>query len=380
MKRLLAALCVLTLSISAHAVSSLGYDFRADYQNLQFNREAGLPNAQRFYLKTGRLYLKGTLNERISYELRWGFYKPAVETATANSSRDSLNSSVEYANVTDHMSEVFALTVGKFNTEIGGLEGATSGADLYMVSPNYGHSAAVSISGTGAGRNLGINQSGASNLLYMTGVKGDFIITPDQHIYAVVANNVGDNVDSGGRFNQDRGLLGVIYKATFFEKAWTVLASYHEISPGATTAGAATDSSTKHSFASAGVRYDTSAIVTSVEVNATEFKDGVGIGGKDQLASVVGKFGYKMDSWIPRLEAFVSEELVGTPAAAGGATARDLKNNYTGYGAVVEYKPTADNFRYHVAYNSITSRPQFGPEQNRQEIVLGARLFGDFLK
>jgi hypothetical protein len=205
MKAILASLCVLAISASAFA-GSINYDFRGDYNSTMYNDGAGLPNFQKFYIKTGRLYFKGTLNERISYELRWGFYKPAVETATANAARDSLNSSVEFANITDKMSDIFALQAGKFSTELGGFEGAASGADLYMVTPNYGHVGAKTL----IGKNLGINQGGANNLLYATGVKGDFYVA-DQHLFLVLADNQGDAVDAGGNFNQNRGLMGVIY-------------------------------------------------------------------------------------------------------------------------------------------------------------------------
>jgi hypothetical protein len=372
MKTLLASLCLLAMAASAQAASTLGYDFRGDFNSTNYNEAANLPAYQKFYLKTGRIYFKGALNERISYELRWGFYKPAVDTvagtAPANSGRDNLNSSVEYANVTDKMSDMFALQLGKLNSEIGGFEGASSSADLYLVSPNYAHAAVTTLTG----KNYGINQSGINNILYITGVKGDIMFAPDQHFYVLYANNIGgDPVDGSAspKFNQNRGLIGGIWKGSFMEKTLSGLLSYHE----AATQGAATDPGNKHIFYSAGVKYEDAQWVGSLEYNGTEFKDGASTN-KDTLFSAVGKFGWKFDGWIPRLEVYTAEEKIGIATSNG-------TNKYLGYGAVVEYKPTAENFRYHVAYNTTTAQPfGGGSDQIRNEIVVGARLFGDFLK
>jgi hypothetical protein len=368
MKALLASLCVLAISATTHAASSLGYDFRGDFNSTNYNNDSALPPAyQKFYLKTGRIYFKGQLNDRISYELRWGFYKPSDVAAGANTQRDSLNSSVEYANVTDKMSDMFSLQVGKLNSELGGFEGATSGADLYMVSSNYAHNGAVGLTG----KNLGINQGGEANLLYITGMKGDLSFM-DQHVYLLYANNVGgDAIDQNSKFNQNRGLMGVIWKGSFMDKAITGLLSYHEVATQAVTV-APTDSGNKHMFYSAGVKYEDAQMVGSLEYNGTEYKDGL-TGNKDTLYSVVGKYGYKFEQFIPRIELFSSEEKVGIGATTG-------TNKIMGYGAVLEYKPTADNFRYHVAYNTITTKPNAGNDQTRNEIVVGARLFGDWLK
>ncbi len=373
MKMLLTCLGILatTLSTGAYAANSIGYDFRGDYNSTSYNEAAQLPGYQKLHLKTGRLYFKGTLNERVSYELRWGFYKPSVESVNtttgvpSNASRDGLNSSIEYANITDKMSDMFSLQLGKLSSDIGGLDGATSGADLYMVSPNYAHSAVTTLS---VGKNLGFNQSGANNLLYTTGAKGDFAFSPEQHLYLVFSNNVGDSVDTAGKFNQNRGLMGVIWKGSFMEKALSAIASYHEISPQ----GAATDPGNKHSFYSAGVKYDDPQWLGSLDYTTTDYKDGAS-SNKDTLWSAVAKFGWKMDAWTPRLELFTAEEKI-------GITAPYDTNKYMGYGAIVEYKPTPENFRYHLAYNSITTKPQTGSDQIKSEIVLGARLFGDFLK
>jgi phosphate-selective porin O/P len=369
MKTLWTLLGAILISASAHA-NSLAYDFRGDWQSIDFNDKAGLPDYTRFYLKTGRLYLKGNVNDRFSYDLRWGFYKPAVDTVSAtgvpsNSKRDGLNSSVEYASITDKMSDMFSLTLGKIYTEIGGFEGVSSGAELYMVSPLYLHQAVTDLDG----KNYGVSEPGPKNLLYMTGAKGDFSFD-DQHIVLVAVNNISDSFE-GTYFNQNRGMTGILWKGGFLDKALTGILSYHTVNP---QNGNKDDN---HQYLSAGVKYEVSTWVGSLEYNTTTYKDGTS-GNKDTLYAAIAKFGYKMDNWTPRLELFTSEEKTETLATNG-------TNKFMGYGAVLEYKPTPENVRYHVAVNNITSKPfatatRTDGEQTRLEIVLGARMYGDFLK
>jgi hypothetical protein len=369
MKTLLAFASVLVLSATAQAANSLEFDFRGDFQSVDYNEAAAttapvISDYGRFYIKTGRLQYKGTLNERLSYVLRLGFYKPAVDTGTSNAKRDNLNSSVEYAYITDKMSDNFSLSMGKVNSEIGGFEGATSGADIYLTSPNYQHTAVKDLTGA----NLGYSRSGSANFLYITGLKATMAFAETQNIYLLATNNIGaDPVDAGGNINQDRGMMGIVWRGTFAEKTLFGLLSYHE----AATQSATGDSGNKHTFASAGVKYDVADWVGSLEYNMTDYKDGVG-GKKDSLYSAILKLGYKMDQWTPRLEFFTSEEKI--------EIATTTTNKFTGVGAVLEYKPSADNFRYHLAYNTITAKPETGADQMRTEIVVGARLLGDFLK
>lgn len=362
----------LALSASAQAANSLGYDFRGDWQSIDYNDAASLPDYSRFYLKVGRLYFNGNINDRFSYNLRWGFYKPAVDYvntttgAPADSRRDNLNSSVEYANVVDKMSDMFSLMLGKFNTEIGGFEGATSGADLYMVTPIYSHSAVKTLDG----KNYGINEGGQRNLLYMTGAKGDFSFS-DQHIYLVAVNNISDSLE-GGNFDQNRGMNGVVWKGAFMDKTLTGLLGYHTVSP---QNGNKDD---KHEFIAAGLKYENTNWVGSLEYLYTDYKDGAS-GNKDTVAATLFKLGYKFDQWTPRLEIFSSEEKTGTLAVNG-------TNKFMGYSGILEYKPTPENVRYHIAVNSITTKPfeitgtRTDAQQTRMEIVLGTRLYGDFLK
>jgi hypothetical protein len=370
-KKLLALFGLLALSTAAHA-NTLDYDFRGDWTSLDYNDAAitnpSAPTVQdnsRFYLRVGRLQYKGALNDRFSYVGRLAFNKAATDTGTANAKRDSLNASVEYAFITDKMSDMFSLTLGKFYTEIGGIEGSTSGADLYSISPNYGHVGTKTL----LGQNIGVNEGGSKNILYMAGAKGVFTFAETQNIILLATNNVAaDPVDANGAFNQNRGLMGVVWRGGFMDKTLTGLLSYHEASPQSATG----NKDNKHTFISAGLKYE-SDWVGSIEYNTTDYKDGAS-GNKDTLWSGILKVGYKWDQWTPRLEFITSEEK--SEIAALGTTKVNI------IGAILEYKPTAENVRYHVAVASTTQKPPSGggDDMTRMDITLGARLYGDFLK
>jgi len=371
MKRLTALLGTLTMSVAAQAAGTLDYDFRGDWTSFDYNDAAvnsaplTVADNTRFYLRTGRIQYKGSLNERFSFVGRLAFNKPAVDTGTSNAKRDALNSSVEYAYVTDKMSDMFSLSLGKFYTEIGGIEGAMSGADLYSVSPNYGHIGVKTLTG----QNIGVNESGSKNILYMAGAKAMLTFAETQNIYLIAANNVAaDPADTNGNFNQNRGLMGAVWRGGFMDKTLTGLLSYHEASPQKATGIG--DSGDKHSFISAGLKYD-SDIVGSLEYNTTDYKDGLS-GKKDTLYSAILKIGYKWEQWTPRLEIITSEEK--TEIAASQTT------KFATVGAILEYKPTAENVRYHVAVASTTQKPETGDDLTRFDVTVGLRLYGDLLK
>lgn len=345
-KLLLTTMAVSAMTTSAFA-GSLNLDARVDYNSTTYNDEAGVPNFSKFYFKTGRLDYGGKFNDELSFRVRWAYTKDQVPSL-----RDSTPKGVELAYLTHKMSDMFSLSFGKYNTEFGGFEGATSGADLYLTSEFYTHKGADSkaLSGT----NLGTN-----DLLYMTGAKAAFNFE-GQNVYLMAANAEKDVTD-GTNFNQNYGLMGLVYKGAFMEKALQFIASYHMLK-------ASEDD--KNNFYAVGVKWDSNPIMASVDYLISEHETT----GKDTLTSIVGKLAYTgFENWVPRLELTSSEE-----KREIGATET---NKFMGYGAVVEYVPKKeDTFRYHIAYNMIKEEPDAGDNIEKTEIVVGTRLLADFLK
>ncbi|WP_415062335.1 porin [Bdellovibrio sp.] len=344
-KFLIASLAMTAMAASAHA-GSLSLDMRADYNSTTYKDTPTGKDSTKFYFKTGRLDYQGKATEDLSFRARLAFNKDG-----ASKDPDKTQTAVEYAFLTHKMSDMFSLSAGKFNTEFGGFEGATSGADLYLTSQFYNT--------TGKSATL----LGTANLLYMTGVKGTISYEGQQ--FHLLATNEPDT-KAGDVATQNSSMYGAVWRGAFMEKALNFNVSYH------TLAGATKDD--KHQFTAVGVMWNSSPMMVSVDYLMGEHKtDATGF--KDSMNSIVGKIAYTgFEQWTPRLEVVSSEEKI------GGTT--DLTNKYMGYGVVAEYKPIKDtNFRYHVAYNNITSDLDGVTDKAiKDEVVVGARLMADFLK
>lgn len=349
-----------TLTTSAVATSAqagtLNLDFRADYNSTTY-KESSIQDFTKFYIKTGRLDYQGKASEDLSYRVRLAFNK------STTTGMDSTQSAVEYAFLTHKMSDFFSLSAGKLNTEFGGFEGATSGADFYLQSQFYTPYASLSTS-TSPAPNLSKYNLGTKDLLYMTGVKGTFSFE-GQAIHLMATNESDNSTANGPTATQNSSLMGVAWRGAFLEKALSFNVSYH------TMAGPVKDD--KHQFMAAGVMWNSAPIMFVADYLVSEFKQDSS-SKKDTMTSVIAKLAYTdWEQWSPRLEYTSSE---GKQEIAGTIT-----NKFVGYGAVLEYKPYNDQtFRYHIAYNTITESPETGSDIKKDEVVVGARLQADFLK
>ncbi|MGE9744951.1 porin [Bdellovibrio bacteriovorus] len=347
-KFLIAALATTTMTSAAQA-GTLNLDLRADYNSTTYD-ESSQPDVSKFYFKTGRLDYMGKATEDLSFRVRLAFNKSATQLV------DSAQTAVEYAFLTHKMSDVFALSVGRFNTEFGGFEGATSGADLYLTSQFY--------TGRGPDGALGGANLGTSDLLYMTGAKGTFTFG-GHNVYLMMTNESDNATAVGPTSTQNTTMAGAVWRGAWTEdKALMTNLSYH-------TMNGPSDGD-KHQFMTAGVMWNAKPAMVSVDYLMSEAK--LDAGEKDTVTSIVAKFAYTgWEQWTPRLEFQTSEEKL---EIGGEAT-----NKFVGYGAVLEYKPYTDtNFRYHLAYANVKEEPEAGDDITSQEVVLGARLMADFLK
>lgn len=375
MKKFLMATLATTAVSTAAQAGSISYDFRGDYQSATYNSAAiaaaPTKNADfnRFYFKIGRLDFNGNLNEDTSYRVRYAFYGT---TAPSGGTRDNILNNVQLAYLTQKLGAGFSVTLGRVYSDIGGFEGQSSGAELYLVSEGYSHSFGSSKLSS---RTFG---TGDNNILYMSGVKANYTFA-DQTFSLMVLNPAQDETNGSGAFNQNQSAYGLSYKGAFLDKALSAVASYHELpgsnGPTVGTPGAfAGDDKTK--FYTAGVKWDSKPVMVSAEYNWQEAKYAASstTSYTDKLNSMVVKAAYTdWEQWTPRLEYTHTEETV------DGATSK--KNKFDGMGAVVEFKPRKeDNFRYHVAYQNIKETPDSGDNMTRSEVVVGARMMGDFLK
>lgn len=359
MKKFLIATLTTAVATSAQA-GSLSLDLRADYNSTTYNKEAGKPDSTKYLFKVGRLDYQGKVTDDLSFRVRIAFNKDGTKLTD---SPDSAQTAVEYASLSHKMSDMFTLTVGKFNTEFGGFEGAISGADRYLASEFYTRTAPTSAATAATGK-LSTFNLGTDDLLYATGVKGSFTFE-GQQIHLMATNESTNETAAGPRSTQNSSMMGLAWKGAFVEKALNFMVSYH------TMAGPVKDD--KHQFMAAGVMWNSSPIMVSADYLVSEFKQDAS-GAKDTMTSIVAKLAYTgWEQWTPRLEYTSSE---GKQEIADVVT-----NKFTGMGAVLEFKPYNDQtFRYHLAYNNITEKPHTGDDYKKDEVVVGARLLADFLK
>lgn len=355
MKKFLLAATSATVFTAGAQAGSLHVDLRADHNSGTYT-DSNLNDYSKIYFKTGRLDYQNKIGEDLSYRLRLAFTKDG----TATGKIDSAQTAVEYAYINHKMSDYFTLSVGKLNTDAGGFEGATSGADLYMLSQHYNLTGPYK--STTPSKNLG-----TLSILYMTGAKGIFTLG-DHSISLLAANEPHASADYGADASQNSPLAAIVWRGAYMEKALMTNLSYHTVS--------GTTGKDRHQMMAAGLLFNAKPFSFQADYLMSEFKQDAS-SKKDTVTSIVAKFAYTgWEQWTPRLELQTSEEKLEI-----GGTA---KNTFIGYGAVLEYKPYTDtNFRYHLAYNN--TKEEFEATLNQkdaigQEVILGARLLTDFMK
>ncbi len=387
MKRILMLVIIGLATTQAQAIGSLNLDFRADLLSQTYNdaAEFGISNTvppavapdlsnYRFVMQTARLDYKGTMGDAVSYRARIRF---ATRPQGAMEVRDNSNPTVDMAYATHKMSDMIKLTVGKFAIENGGFEGNSAGADLYLTSESYAGTGALLGSTTATGL-AAVGFKGYSNQFYQTGAKVAF--TFDTHEVALMVSNLDLNSGrtgatattnlTAGSSTQNRSMLGLVYKGSMMEKTLSLIASYH---------GQNVKEDFKNDWIAAGVQWNSNPVLAQLDysVATNSFKTGT-VNFKDELSSIVGKVVYSVDENLG-----VGVKVVSSEEKLDAATA--LKNKYMSYGLQAEYKPVAaDMYRYHIALNNREMTPDstlaFNDKRNLQEIIVGMRINGDFLK
>ncbi len=343
MKKLLIVMAAIAAASTSFA-GKLNLDARVDSDSATYNTDAAKPGYQKYYLQTGRIDWNGTANEDLSYRVRLRFNKNQGNV----NSRDSLNDTVDMAYFAHKMSDL-TLTLGKFDLDTVGFEGATTGADHYFSSQAYG-------------------DTKVSNTRYATGVKGAYAF--GDHSLTLGHTNPGTDEVLGSNFAQSNGVAFLLYKGAMLEKALKLMVSYH-------TSHKAYDKDATTSQTVLGLKYDQAAWFASLDLNMHAAKNYTTTDKTDTLSSYVLAGGYNInDSMAVKAKYEMSNKLVNTNATT------ETKTAYTGMGLAFEYKPVADtNFRYHVAYTSLGSKVDGATASpNESHVVLGARLLADFLK
>lgn len=368
----------LVLITSNAFAGSISLDLRTDMKSLDYDSAANAAansDYYKFILNTGRVDFKGDLNPEISYRLRLRFDKDTASGSAYNSNENATNA-LDYIYVTHKISDSFSLTMGKQSSDIGGIEGNTPSADIYLLSTSYSGFGSSDVFAAGDKFAVGANNysfRGTKADLYLAGLKFTQKFSDTQNISVGVYNN------EGVQTSQNKSMMGVVYNGYFDDKAFRLLLSYH--AAGANRLNTTTsfysdkDSST---YAAAGLGYKMDAWDFTFDYLLNTIK------GNDSTASadytftnsvMIVNIRYAMENWTPILRYFQSDDKLEITTTSAN------KGMHSGMGLAFEYKPNKEsNFRYHVAANSYTYKPDSGTTLAAVEALAGIRIMADFLK
>lgn len=352
-KFIFATLALTALGASAQA-GSINLDARAEFEATNYNDAAktasGVSNYNRFNLQTLRLDAKGNFDGDTNYRLRFRL-NDGTNAATKNS-RDSLNKSVDFAWIGRKLSDGYNLQIGKFGTDIGGVEGMTAGPDLYFTSQGY---------------------QNQNDLRYATGAK---LLTSfaDQQVDVMVVNQSSDAINGAGKYNQTQLATGLVYKGAFMEKSLLPILSWHNEKVQPTTAAGLVVK--ENNYYAAGLKYDFAPFFLELDYLYDTYKSKSTTDETDKNSTAAITIGGKRDNWVAKLK--LEDSATETISTVGGSA---TKTKYSGYQLAAEYTPTGDkNFRYFIAYVSRQTKPETGDSPITQSTLAGVRINADFLK
>ncbi len=355
------------LTTSQVFAGSLNLELRGDLTSTSYNAAATSATSKNNYifnLQTLKLDGKGNINETTSYRLKFILNKPSVK----ETKRESANDWVEMAYLNNKLSDQFAITAGKFNSEIGGWEGNIPRIDLYMVSGGF---------------------SQINGLRYHTGLKFAYNCDEDNTISLQVANqeadsNVGGTTATpGSQIDQNRSVYGAVYKGKLFEKSLLPILSYFVSplstgnfnNPGSSGNVAATTDSAKNTYTNAGLRYLKDSWQVDLDYGLITKKELNSITTDEDWTNMVVKVGYKVQTLTPALKWFSTDQNLKTVGSA------DAKTKWDGTEISLDYMPIAEqNLRYHLAYNIVNKKPATADTQTTTQIFAGLSMYADILK
>ncbi len=345
------------------AFASLNLDFRTDLRSQTYNTDAATDNTNYFNVKTGRLDYQGKMSEDMNFRVRAAFNKNA--TATNN---ENVQTAVEYAYVTNKMTDALALTVGRYNSDVGGFEGMTSGADLYMTSAGYlglasSNLATVAYSSTTSATNI----ASSSKYLYITGARLAYKFMDTHEVALQIANPIVTSATT-------RLTTGLVVKGSCMDKSLNYVVNY--LSAGAATAAPGKDENVN--LIGAGVTYlfANNLIGTDMLMNQYKRNPTATTSATEKSTTNNVTYAYKgLETITPMLK---YSQTVESPDSATSAN----KTTTTGMSAVAEYQPKKDQMvRYHVAYSQLSDKTDsVSATPSQTEILVGMRFNGDFLK
>ncbi len=384
MKKILITALVTAAMGSLAQAGSISLDTRTDIESKNFNDAYNTRGYSRIDLQTLRVDAKGNFSDATSFRLRFLLNKSAYNNATNTlntqpladypvNAKDNLSDRINFAYVQQKLGDNLSLQLGKLFFDIGGIEGGTSGADLYFTSYAFNEQSILRYA-TGA------------KLIYMMGDQEFNVSAVNQQTDAAttpVTIPTPTPATLPLNFDQNHQAFGLVYKGSFLDKTLLPIVSYHTDSVQSTdaapyVAGKTTSSlDKKYDYYTVGLKYDFNPMFVELDYVLNNLKSKTVDGETDATSTLVGTLGYKMENWVAKLK---YETTTAQVATGVGASRKDQVNAYQ---IAAEYMPTGDkNLRYHFAYVSRDTKPDIAGVGTKtdQTALVGVRLLADFLK
>ncbi len=337
---------IIAMSVACVAFAgTANLDFRFDSDSSSYNnaaKAAGSTAGTNYLMKVGRLEFLGKLNEEVTYRLRIRFDKPA---STVLHKTDNFSSQVDYAFIQNKLADGLSLTLGKFASEIGAIEGNTTTPDIYLPSQVY-------------------QQIMTNEFLYVSGAK--FTVSYDIHEASIFVFNQSEATTA----EQSKASYGLVYKGSFKDKTILPVLGYLSDEKQSLIG---VDSKISTTITSAGTKWDPKPYYLSFDYLIFSEKNVTALGTNDSWTSLILEAGYDFEGIVPKLKYETTDKKTDS--------ATTVREKTDGISVGVEYRPYGqESFRYHLMVTQLNIKADGSDSRYEQHFLVGTRIYADFLK
>jgi len=338
MKKVIALSSLLALSTTASAFDyKISLEGRGDFVNGNYKTTAaGVTSTEKYSTFSNnlvRLNMMGTINDNLTYRLRYRLVSSAANpSGTANGAREVNAQSLDYL-YADHKNEYFTLRFGKQNwVDALAREGYVSGTDVFIASQaNADYNSAIGV--------------------YRWGLTGTYKFAETNNLILALSNPNSTMTDTTGVEEKNNSLaMAAMYNGSFMDKMFQPTFGYTlaKQDPDTDAAAGATTKKADFTLMSAGFRSEVSGFTVDADYKIME-KENRNSGTtttfvKTEAKSIYGSVAYSAGDFTP-IAYYINDKFDSETNSA------DFKRNAFAFGTY--YKPFADvNFRYHAMFTN----------------------------
>ncbi|MGZ3787479.1 MAG: hypothetical protein ACXVLQ_03100 [Bacteriovorax sp.] len=346
MKKLMVVAALATTSTVASAFDyKFNLEGRADFvnANIKTTAQAGTETSEKYNNFSNnliRLNMMGTVNENLSYRLRYRFTKTAANpqngsTNTLNG-RENADTGVDYLYV-DHKNSFFTTRFGKQNwAEAAGRESFLSGTDVFLTSAAFA------------------NYKSGFGSDYRYGVTAMFKFMDTNALNLAISNPNSTFTDINGEKKNTGLAYGAFYTGSFMNKIIQPVLAYSLAEQNGDTDTATKTKKGNHTMWSAGLRSEVAGFVIDADYKAFKKANRNDTGTttlpEQKTKSVYANVAYAIGDFIP-MASYINDKYTTETVTASDS---NFKRNSFAVGSY--WKPMSDvNFRYHLMVtNAVT--------------------------